>query len=397
MREKEENARRESDSVDFATQNFFTGAAQTVFNILSSPVQALEYIGNLGESLTGWISAGTNELSSYQLPNIYNDSVTNISKATTQAITEEIRSNIKGDGDNEFLNYMADLAANTYGGVTSGLQSAYTYLVCKALLPPGASEVAVMSIMSCEAANDAYHEVINNGGTVGQAVTYSALAGINEALGESISLENAFTLLDAFGKVKAKGIIVQTLRQALFEATEEVATDFLNEIADVMVNADKSEYWSSVRQYMEEDGLSEEEAKKKAQGDFCIQMLWSAFGGAVGSLPMAGAGAVRYGASKVYNSVKEHADTRRFVNENTSKIADTKGGAESVLQTAKDIIQNGTNNKALSDAVEKAEKSVGTDEYEKTLHLLLLRFKNSSCVRSEALMRPRSHRLPGMK
>lgn len=268
---------------DFSTSNPGAAALATGFNIVTSPEQAFEYVRNLGDNLIGWFKAGTNELSASLLPNTYNDFITNLSDESTGAITEEIRSGIRGNGDNEFLNGLADVAANTYGGVTSGIQSALTVLTCQAIFPPGLAEGASLAIMSGEAANGAYHDVIDQGGTVGQAVTYSAAAALNEYLGEKISLENLLTLKDSVGRKKAKEVLLGLFMQGVTEASEEAVTEGLNEFADRLINIDNSEYSRAVQNYMSE-GMSEEEAKKKASTDFLVRVGWSAYGGAVGGL-----------------------------------------------------------------------------------------------------------------
>lgn len=269
-------------------QKALSGIAATAANIATSPLQALEYIENIASNLSGSIQAGNNMLSAYRLPNVANDYVTNLSNASTSAITEEIRNGIRGDGDNDFLNGLADAAANTYGGISSGAQSVLIGLTCEALFPGVGSAVAA-GTMSMQAAENTYNEQIRNGATVGRATMYSALSGLNEYIGEKVSLENLFSIVKAEGKQTAKQFLVQTLKQSGVEASEEVTTSLLNELADRIVNGDQATYFQNVQRYLEA-GYSQEEAEKKASEDFFIGLALDAYGGAVGGLIGGGVG-----------------------------------------------------------------------------------------------------------
>ena len=284
-----------------------------------SPIQAFEYLQNLGESLIGHVKAGTNELSAYSLPNIYNDTATNLSEESTGAITEAIRSGIRGNGDNAFVNSVADVAANTYGGVTSGLQSALTYGTLSLLLPPEVASGITLGTMSAQAANSAYHDVIKNGGTVGQAITYSAAAGLNEYLGEKLSLDNLINLEAVAGKGAVKDIILSVLGQGIIEGTEEVTTEALNEFADRLINADKSEYERAKQSYIE-NGYSEDEAARKASTEFFARVGWAAYGGFVGGI-LPGAGKVA--TNTIKNNIYERQAGRAVTSAgNTQALID---------------------------------------------------------------------------
>ena len=120
------------------------------------------------------------------------------------------------------------------------------------------------------------------------------VAGGAEMATEVISLEGIWDILESKGKVAAKTAIGNLLKQSFFEGSEEVANDLINEIADGLINGDKSKYVQSVRYYMsdqyaKENGLdaplSEDEAKKKANIDFAKSTaLDGALGAASGGL-----------------------------------------------------------------------------------------------------------------
>lgn len=124
------------------------------------------------------------------------------------------------------------------------------------------------------------------------------VAGGAEMATEVISLEGIWDILESKGKVAAKTAIGNVLKQSFFEGSEEVANDLINEIADGLINGDKSKYVQSVRYYMsdqyaKENGLdaplSEVEAKKKANIDFAKSTAIDGFLGAASGGLMGGA------------------------------------------------------------------------------------------------------------
>lgn len=124
------------------------------------------------------------------------------------------------------------------------------------------------------------------------------VAGGAEMATEVISLEGIWDILESKGKVAAKTAIGNILKQSFFEGSEEVANDLINEIADGLINGDKSKYVQSVRYYMsdqyaKENGLdaplSEDEAKKKANIDFAKSTAIDGFLGAASGGLMGGA------------------------------------------------------------------------------------------------------------
>lgn len=133
----------------------------------------------------------------------------------------------------------------------------------------------------------------------GSAYKTALVAGAAEMATEVISLEGIWDILEKQGKVGVKTAIGNVLKQGYFEGSEEVMNDLVNEIADGIINGDKSQYNQSVKYYMsdqyaEDNGLdaplSEEAAKKKARIDFAKQVGQDfLLGGLSGALMGAGA------------------------------------------------------------------------------------------------------------
>ena len=97
------------------------------------------------------------------------------------------------------------------------------------------------------------------------------LNGTFEALFEYVSLDKLLTS-------ESKNLIRALLKQGGVEASEEFMTTFANNIADILVMAEKSDYQLKIQAYME-SGMSREEAAKQALLDKCIGLGWDAVGG----------------------------------------------------------------------------------------------------------------------
>lgn len=348
LKEIEESKKAVKEYSDWSTKNGGTGTAATLANIAMSPGKAFDYIGNIIGNTIDNFRAGGNQLSVYTLPDTADDWSTNLSGESSKAITEAIRQGIRGNGDNEFINRVADIAANTYGGVTSGVQSALTIGTCYAILPPGAAEGVSLSIMSAEAANDAYHDVLDNGGTIGQATMYSVAAGVNEYIGEKLSLDHLIDLRMTFGKGQAKNILLGILKQGLVEGSEEILTENLNEFADRIINADFSQYERDIQNYMSA-GMSENEAKKKASQDFYSRVLWAGYGGFVGGLlPGGGKVAVNTIQNKVNNALSVNQSGRDVYN---------AGNVQQLIDEGMKVDENAPQADVIKEYAQKAAKA----------------------------------------
>lgn len=140
-----------------------------------------------------------------------------------------------------------------------------------------AGQAANLAVMGLGSASDTTLEAIRRGASQNQAFQLGALAGIAEVLFEKVSLDN-FIKLSAPG---ARGAFLKNvLKQAGIEASEEVATEVANIIADNAVMGDLSNYNLAVNAYVS-DGMSREEAKKKASIDSFMNVLLAGAGGAL--------------------------------------------------------------------------------------------------------------------
>lgn len=192
-------------------------------------------------------------------------------------VTNTIRGSVSEDmsGIGSFLYNtgmsMADsLATLTIGGAT-GLH--------------GAADVILGGAAASQAITDAY----DRGASDSQAMSVGLLYGTAEALFEHISLDKLrmFHTSAAAGKKTAKTLVKDMLKQSFVEGSEEVCTDIANVISDAIVMADKSEINQTIAAY-QADGMSEDEATRRAWLDWLGQTAQDFAGGAISGGVMTG-------------------------------------------------------------------------------------------------------------
>lgn len=166
---------------------------------------------------------------------------------------------------------MADsLATLAIGGVT-GLH--------------GAADVILGGAAASQAITDAY----DRGASDSQAMSVGLLYGTAEALFEHVSLDKLrmFHTSAAAGKKTVKTLVKDMLKQSFVEGSEEVCTDIANVISDAVVMADKSEINQTIAAYQAE-GMSEDEATRRAWLDWLGQTAQDFAGGAISGGVMTG-------------------------------------------------------------------------------------------------------------
>ncbi len=192
-------------------------------------------------------------------------------------VTNTIRGSISEDmsGIGSFLYNtgmsMADSLATLAAGGATGLH--------------GAADVILGGAAASQAITDAY----DRGASDSQAMSVGLLYGTAEALFEHISLDKLrmFHTSAAAGKKTAKTLVKDMLKQSFVEGSEEVSTDIANVISDAIVMADKSEINQTIAAYQAE-GMSEDEATRRAWLDWLGQTAQDFAGGAISGGVMTG-------------------------------------------------------------------------------------------------------------
>lgn len=228
----------------------------SAFSVLESPLKGLSYLGQAADYLSdGEIdqNAGYNKFSY-------------INSAIRNEVNTIVEDNWGGVGSFAYQTGMSmgDFLLNT--AITGGNQA------------------LSLAIMGTGAAADATISAKDRGLSDNQAFALGTIAGAAEIITGKVSLD---ALLDKTALTKsAMGYF---LKNTLAEGSEEVGSDIINLVADVLISKDKSEWQTSIDAY-EAEGMTEKEAFWRAVRDQAENMGLDFLGGAVSGGVMSGAG-----------------------------------------------------------------------------------------------------------
>lgn len=206
-------------------------------------------------------------------------------EATNTAISDAMRAKVSENINNDFGSFLYN----------TGMSMAdFTTLLPLNAVPGG--QALSLGIMGTSAGVGAANDVINNGGTIDNAVKTGIAAGIAETLFEKVSLEQ-LSVFKASGKSTFRAAVGNVLKGAFTEGSEEAFTDLANRLTDDAINKDLSSYNLAKKNYMEQ-GMSEADAENAASWDFWKSVGLDFAGGAVsgGVLNLATAGVNLAGA-----------------------------------------------------------------------------------------------------
>ncbi|MCK9479998.1 MAG: hypothetical protein M0R40_10960, partial [Firmicutes bacterium] len=136
-------------------------------------------------------------------------------------------------------------------------------------------------VMASSAAGATANDMLQRGGSYGQAFFGGLATGAIEFATESISFGHLGKIQKGFKDLSAKQIAKNIASQAGIEGLEEVIAEIGGTISDNLIMGEKSNYNLSVKQYMAQ-GMTEAEAVKKTNMDFFGKQLMASFvGGAL--------------------------------------------------------------------------------------------------------------------
>lgn len=236
------------------------------------------------------------------------------------------------------------------------------------------SQQAALVLLSSQAMPETIVGAKQRGLTDTQAISLGVISAMAEYVTEKVSIEAMFDM----ERLAKEGMLKYAGTAALTEGSEEVASDFINTIADEVISKDKSEFQQSIQQY-EAQGMSHEEALKAAWADKVEETAYSFFGGALAGGGMAtGVGAVNKIDQARMNDVgaeikaenPDNAMIQRMGNEEVARMASDQAQAarlEEIGETAKrqaaDQIEAGEEvNPALIQALMTNQNALGVLE-----------------------------------
>lgn len=238
----------------------------SVESVLKSPMQGLDLLS------LGTPGAGRNDPDSpdtYVPMNVYGMDVSNFVNTVRGTVSEEIEKNT------DWELFGQNVAAFLYQTGMSVADSAAQV----ALFGPGATY-----LMGASAAANQAREVIERGGTNRQALLSGLAAGAAEAIFEKVSIDSLLATRSVTGW---KSWLKETMQQAGVEASEEMLTEVSNLLSDAAIMGSGSNFAAMVERHRQE-GLSEEEARRRAFLDCLSQVSLAGVGGALSGGMMGG-------------------------------------------------------------------------------------------------------------
>lgn len=264
-------------------------------------------------------------------------------------------------GENEPVNTASPLMAGaqlqkaTQEGITRDMGATGQFLTNTGLsigqnlvrLPLGPA--AALGSMAASAGGQTALDTAERGGSAGQALSLALLSGAAEGLTEKLPLDNIFRLAKEGAGGGLKNAVKAVLRQAGTEAGEETVSEIANTLADNIIMADQSQMEETIRQLMNQQGMSEQEARRAATLQYFVQNPALAAAGGALSGGIFGAGAQAYNAlsptQRSYRKLQKAAEQLKKVEQEAAEYdqwkqewaardAETLAQREAVAQTA---------------------------------------------------------------
>lgn len=153
-----------------------------------------------------------------------------------------------------------------------------------------------LGLAGAGAAGEQTLDILNRGGTQGQAALSGAASGLIEAATEKIGLDNLFSIFGRTGQQGLRSVLRSVARQAGIEASEEAISEVLNTVADTAIMRENSTYEQAISNYMAQ-GMTREEATGAANRDVLANTAWAALGGGL-------SGGILGGGASVVNTMQ---------------------------------------------------------------------------------------------
>ena len=197
----------------------------------------------------------------------------------------------------------------------------------------GSSQAATLVLMGSGAASQTYSSAKAKGLTEDEALSLGLLSGGIEAATESIGLDNLFSIIRKEGGQAGLELVKSIASQVGAEGSEEILAEFGNALVDNLVSGDLSDFNRSIQYYIQQEGMSYEDAKKKATSDFFGQVVEAFFSGGL-------SGGVMGGGAVGINAINNAVEQNKIDKARGREILDIYG-YDSVMDLAIDTVQRG--------------------------------------------------------
>ena len=372
-RARQQNAQKYDAAVEkreaLADKGFWGAAAATA---LSVPETLTSGIGVIDVAVQNYENRGTDRPADYK-----RTAMLPYAKATAGRST--ISNKLEQNTDAEIFGQ--NVAAGAYNIGTSVLDSTAVAGLAALGVPP----LAATSLLGGAAATSAMVDAKDRGVSDEQAVLTGLAAGVAESLFEEVSLEKLLKLKPAVGTLgqRVRTTIKNVGLQAATEGSEEFFTTLANTMTDNLINGGLSEFQQNLRGYMEQ-GMSEEEARRRAYLDLAGQLALDFGGGAIaGGLMAGGQTAIQTGQrnaaiAQEYGDIARGAAQERLETNEGDRLAQdvqnrvssnrrVGGGAIAELVSRNVQAQNAQTQTAIAEAAAQRLTELGETENVETV------------------------------
>lgn len=251
------NARKAEHSaqVDAKVASEHNGVA-SVASVLASPLNGIAYFGQAADYLgDGYIDKNAQYNSAIKTNTMFRSTVSR----DVEQKWGKVGSFIYNTGMS-----MADFIYQS--ALTRGLASAGS-------VGAKVAEAFTLGIMGTGAAANGTLEALDRGLSSDKAFALGTIAGAAEIISEKVSIEALFE-----NAAINSDALKYFLQNALFEGSEEVFSDVINGIADIIVSRSQSE-WNEAIAHYQEQGMTKEQAFIQAMKDQALSMGLDFLGG----------------------------------------------------------------------------------------------------------------------
>lgn len=282
-----------------AASDGLAGAAfSTLMSITSSPLQVAGSIYSVVQGLRG------EEINPYH------------STFAANMFISSTRGTVKSEIDETFGadSIGAKIANIGYDALTSSGDS-----LLSGAMGMGSTVASVLS-MGTEAASGAVMDAKLRGATDSQALLYGGMTLAAESGTEFLPMENIIDAFKGANTTAAKQFVADVLKDVAAEGVGEGLNELIEGVGDDLIMGELSERNQAIAQYMAE-GMTEEEATRKATDDFVAQIGYAAITGAV-------SGAVSMTTSRIAGTVSGESGTERVSYEDATNYYNAIADAE---------------------------------------------------------------------
>ena len=372
-RARQQNAQKYDAAVEkreaLADKGLWGAAAATA---LSVPETLLSGIGVIDVAVQNYENRGTDRPADYKRTAMLPYAMATAGRST-------ISNKLEQNTDAEIFGQ--NVAAGAYNIGTSVLDSTAVAGLAALGVPP----LAATSLLGGAAATSAMVDAKDRGVSDEQAVLTGLAAGVAESLFEEVSLEKLLKLKPAVGTLgqRVRTTIKNVGLQAATEGSEEFFTTLANTMTDNLINGGLSEFQQNLRGYMEQ-GMSEEEARRRAYLDLAGQLALDFGGGAIaGGLMAGGQTAIQTGQrnaaiAQEYGDIARGAAQERLETNEGDRLAQdvqnrvssnrrVGGGAIAELVSRNVQAQNAQTQTAIAEAAAQRLTELGETENVETV------------------------------